>query len=198
MRHHVNLGTTTLTYAVDSAATTFVVRDASVLPTLCPFDLRINHGGLDEYVSVTAVVGNTLTVVRGSEGGRFTARDHLAGVPVRQVLTANAIAELTTTTGTGATTEVGTVVCLRREFAAGGPTSITITSDSYRVLRFDALITAAVDPSTCSLLGESVDTSVTGRRSSPAGATIESSGPMVFTKSSAALAGEVLIYAYRR
>ena len=198
MRHHVNLGTTSLLYQIDSSATTIFVADGSVLPQTCPFDLRINQGGLDEYVTVTAISVNQLTVVRGSEGGRFTAKDHLAGVPVRQVLTASAIAELTGTSGSGTTTELGPVICLRREFAAGGPTSITITTDSFRVLRFDVLVTEAVDPSTCSLLGTSVDTSVTGRRPSAAGATVESSGSMVFTKSSAAIAGEVLIYAYRR
>lgn len=199
MRNHVNLGTTSLTYAIDSVATTVFVEDASVLPSSVPFDLRINQGGLDEFVRVTAVAGNQLTVVRGSEGGRFTARDHLPGVPVRQVLTASAIAELTTSSGNGTSaTEIGPLVCLRRAFVAGGPTTIAITTDSYRVLGWELLVTTPVSASTCTFAGVSVSSAASGRFHAGLSATLESTGTMNFVKSDAGIAGEVLVYGFRR
>ena len=58
----VTLGETTLTGAITAAQTVFAVADASKLPTITPFNIRVDS----EDMTVTSVLVNTLTVTRGA------------------------------------------------------------------------------------------------------------------------------------
>lgn len=78
-------GATTLSAGMTSVATTCSVVDASGLPSNPDFKIRIN----DEYLTVTAISGNTLTVVRAADGSTNTT--HSLGDAVEHVLTGEGI-----------------------------------------------------------------------------------------------------------
>lgn len=76
-----------LTNAVSESDTSITVDDASVFP-VAPYRLTIE----DEIIEVSAVSGNTLTVIRGME--ETTAVSHNAGAKVENRMTAGTYKEL--------------------------------------------------------------------------------------------------------
>ena len=79
---------TTLNGGIDALTQTVVVADASSFPLIPQFRTKCDN----EYMLVTGVSGNTLTVDRGTEGS--TAVSHLNGETIVHILTAGAISQL--------------------------------------------------------------------------------------------------------
>lgn len=81
-----NAATTTLNGSINNSVTSLTVVDASTFPATGNFRIVIDT----EIMEVTAVSGNTLTVVRGTEN--TTASSHTSGSTVTVILTAAALA----------------------------------------------------------------------------------------------------------
>lgn len=81
MEQQSNFSENTLNGGIDSSVTSIAVNDAASLSAAGVFRIRVE----DEIMKVTAISGNTLTVVRGQEG--TTAASHADLTPVYQVLT---------------------------------------------------------------------------------------------------------------
>ena len=93
-----NNASSVLSVAVDTDDTSFVLPSGqgSVFPTLSAGDyfyLTVGVPGALEIVKVTARSGDTLTVTRAQES--TTARSFSVGAPVRLLITAGSLAELT-------------------------------------------------------------------------------------------------------
>lgn len=93
MRYHSSTAQPmALTGAVTSSALSIGVNSVSGLPTSTPFTLVLEPGlAAEEIVTVTAVAGTTLTVIRGEDG--TAAQPHTTGVVVRHMITARDLRE---------------------------------------------------------------------------------------------------------
>ncbi|PVU81304.1 hypothetical protein DDP54_15485 (plasmid) [Cellulomonas sp. WB94] len=81
-----------LTTAVDSSATTMIVSTVAGWPLTCPFTVVVDDSTLsEEIVTVTAVAGTTLTVVRAQDGSAGVS--HSVGATVRHMVTARDLRE---------------------------------------------------------------------------------------------------------
>jgi len=90
-----NNASTTLSASLGSAATTATVADGSVFPTLGGSDhcyITLNGSVGTEIVKVTAIVTNTLTIVRAQDG--TTAKNFLSGDRAELRLTTAALNDL--------------------------------------------------------------------------------------------------------
>lgn len=83
-----NNPTTTLNGAINNSTTSVVVTSASVFSSVVDFHVIVDS----EIMRVTAVVSNTLTVVRGQEG--TTAASHNDLARITQILTAESLQRL--------------------------------------------------------------------------------------------------------
>lgn len=83
----------TLSAAINSATPTIVVNTVAGLPPATPFTLVLDRGEqAEEIVTVTAIAGNTLTVIRGEDG--TSAQAHGMGAAVRHMMTARDLREV--------------------------------------------------------------------------------------------------------
>ena len=81
-----------LTTAVDSSATTMIASTVAGWPLTCPFTVVVDDSTLsEEIVTVTAVAGTTLTVVRAQDGSAGVS--HSVGATVRHMVTARDLRE---------------------------------------------------------------------------------------------------------
>ena len=83
-----NSASTTLATGIGSDDLSLVVADASAFPAQPQFRILLES----EILLVTGVSGATFTVTRGAEG--TTATSHGSGLPIKQILTAGAVAQL--------------------------------------------------------------------------------------------------------
>jgi hypothetical protein len=78
--------------SIDAAATTITVNITAGLPASTPFTLVLDYGSTaEEVVTVTAVAGPSLTVLRGEDGS--AAQSHTPGALVRHAATARDLRE---------------------------------------------------------------------------------------------------------
>ena len=81
-----------LTTAVDSSATTMIASTVAGWPLTCPFTVVVDDSTLsEEIVTVTAVAGTTLTVVRAQDGSAGVS--HSVGATMRHMVTARDLRE---------------------------------------------------------------------------------------------------------
>jgi hypothetical protein len=81
IEHYANNPVTTLNGSINNSVTSLTVTDASTFPATGYFSIIVGS----ELMTVTAVSGNTFTVVRSAEG--TTAASHASGVNVTQIWT---------------------------------------------------------------------------------------------------------------
>lgn len=162
---------TTLSAPVASGDTSITIVDTTGLPVSFPFSLILDYNlATVEVVTVTNVVGSTLTVTRGQDG--TSAQSHSSGGPVVHGVVARDLAEpqahiaaISNIHGTGVGANVvgtSTVQTLTNKTISGSTNTITNVADSSILSIAASKVTQPFTTITASGLGTFGSLSVSG------------------------------------